>query len=339
MTQPRKRLISLDDTPFYHCVSRCVRRAFLCGSGEGYDFEHRRGWIVQRIKQLATIFTTDVAAYAIMSNHYHVVLRVNREEAEALSQEEVIERWCQVFKGPVLVQQFRTGSSLTEPELELVNEIVEEWRKRLSDISWFMRCLNEPIARWANQEDNCTGRFFEGRFKSQALLDERAVLSCMAYVDLNPIRAGMADTPGSSDFTGVQERLGIEPERPAESTDKPDTEAPLSLAELMPFSGSEHHSHQSNHLPFDLSDYLELVDWTGRAIRDDKRGAIDKNLPSILGRLGLPSKDWLDTCCHIERRFGRAIGPVEKVTDLCKSLDLSWMHGIRHCRRLYPQTG
>ena len=107
----------------------------------------------------------------------------------------------------------------------------------------------------------------------------------------------------------------------------------------MPFSGNEHHSHQSNHLPFDLSDYLELVDWTGRAIRDDKRGAIDENLPSILERLGLPSKDWLDTCCHIERRFGRAIGPVEKVTNLCKSLNLSWMHGIRHCRRLYPQTG
>ncbi|MDX6851610.1 transposase, partial [Gilvimarinus sp. SDUM040013] len=184
------------------------------------------------------------------------------------------ERWRQLFKGPVLVQRYQAGGSLTKPELEIVDAIVEDWRQRLSDISWFMRCLNEPIARWANQEDNCTGRFFEGRFKSQALLDERAVLSCMAYVDLNPIRAGMADTPESSHFTSIQERLGIKPETLVEPQIEPDTETALSMAELMSFSGGEHHGHQPQHLPFDLIDYLELVDWSGRAIRDDKRGAI-----------------------------------------------------------------
>ena len=92
MTQPRKQLISLDDTPFYHCVSRCVRRAFLCGSGEDYNVEHRRGWIASRIKQLASVFCIDIAAYAVMSNHYHVVLRVNRTLAQELSQDQVIER-------------------------------------------------------------------------------------------------------------------------------------------------------------------------------------------------------------------------------------------------------
>ena|SRR5690554_973617 len=226
MTQPRMRLISLDDTPFYHCVSRCVRRAYLCGSGKDYDFEHRRGWIAQRIKQLAAVFTIDVAAYAVMSNHYHVVLRVNREVADALTWDEVMERWCQLFKGPLLVQRFRAGQALTPPELEMVDEIVDGWRQRLMNISWFMRCLNEPIARWANQEDNCTGRFFEGRFKSQALLDERALLSCMAYVDLNPIRATMADTPEDSDFTSIQERLGIEPTTSVETPTNTDQHRP-----------------------------------------------------------------------------------------------------------------
>ncbi|WP_339899132.1 transposase [uncultured Gilvimarinus sp.] len=339
MTQPRKRLISLDDTPFYHCVARCVRRAFLCGSGKDYDFEHRRGWIVRRLKQLAAVFTIDVAAYAVMSNHYHLVLRVHREQAEALTRDEVIERWCQLFKGPPLVQRFRAGETLSPPELEVIDGIVDDWRQRLADISWFMRCLNEPIARWANREDNCTGRFFEGRFKSQALLDERAVLSCMAYVDLNPIRASMADTPENSDFTSIQERLGIEPTTLVESPAETDREKPLALAELMPFAGREHQDRQPNHLPFDLSDYLELVDWTGRAIRNDKRGAINENLPKILDRLGLPTKDWLDTCCHIEQRFGRAIGPVAKVSELCEALNLHWIHGIRHCRSFYSQTG
>jgi len=135
MTQPRMRLISLDDTPFYHCVSRCVRRAYLCGSGKDYDFEHRRDWIAQRIKQLAAVFTIDVAAYAVMSNHYHVVLRVNREVADALTRDEVMERWCQLFKGPLLVQRFRAGQALTSQELEMVDEVVDDWRLRLmSDI-------------------------------------------------------------------------------------------------------------------------------------------------------------------------------------------------------------
>ena len=84
---------------------------------------------------------------------------------------------------------------MDEAELALVDEIVALWRSRLCDINWFVRCLNEPITRWANQENNCSGHFFEGRFKSQALPDERALLSCMAYVDLNPIRANMTQTP------------------------------------------------------------------------------------------------------------------------------------------------
>lgn len=100
MTRARRELVSLDDTPYYHCTTRCVRRAFLCGTdhSSGNCFEHRRGWISHRIKRLAAVFTIDIAAYAIMSNHYHVVVRVNREAAVALTRDEVIERWCQLFR-------------------------------------------------------------------------------------------------------------------------------------------------------------------------------------------------------------------------------------------------
>ena len=107
MTRPRSALVSLSDTPWYHVVNRCVRRAFLCGhdAHTGKTFEHRRGWIETRIRELASVFSIDVAAYAVMSNHYHVVLRVDAERARSWSTNEVLRRWTQLFTGPQLVQR------------------------------------------------------------------------------------------------------------------------------------------------------------------------------------------------------------------------------------------
>ena len=147
---------------------------------------------------------------------------------------------------------------------------IELRRARLYDLSWFMRCLNEPIARMANLEDGCTGRFWEGRFKSQALLDERAELQAMAYVDLNPIRAQMAATLEDSDFTSIQTRLD-------------QADSPMKSL-LLAFAGDSHKDNNPEHIPYNFIEYIQLVDWTGRQIRPDKRGAIDAAAPEILAR-------------------------------------------------------
>jgi len=181
----------------------------LCGSDPvtGFNFEHRRQWIVDRIKLLSCVFAVDLCAYAIMNNHYHIVVRINADELNQWSDEEVAKRWMQIFSGPLLMQQYLSNADLTRAELKCIADLFVTWREMLGNLSWFMRCINEPIARMANAEDHCTGRFWEGRFKSQALLDERALLACMAYVDLNPIRAAMAKTPEQSDYTSIQERI------------------------------------------------------------------------------------------------------------------------------------
>jgi REP element-mobilizing transposase RayT len=211
MTRPRTSLVSLSDTPWYHVVNRCVRRAYLCGQDQAtlQNFDHRRGWIETRIRELASVFTIDVSAYAVMSNHYHAVLRVDKARALALDDEAVLRRWTQLFTGPLLVQRYlsEARSQMGEGECAKVQELAERYRQRLHDLSWFMRVLNESVARQANAEDGCTGRFWEGRFKSQALLDEQALLAAMAYVDLNPIRAGMADNLSDSLHTSIHARL------------------------------------------------------------------------------------------------------------------------------------
>lgn len=310
MPKPRKALVSLEATPYYHCVSRCVRRAFLCGADNqtGKSFEHRRQWIEDRMKTLAAVFAVDLCAYAVMSNHYHVVLHVDREEAAGWSDAEVIRRWQELFVGHPMTQRYLAGDELLEVERKLVAELVALWRNRLSDISWYMRCLNEAIARQANEEDNCTGRFWEGRFKSQALLDEKALAACLAYVDLNPIRAGIAATPEASDHTSIQERIQAALVGNAEQP-----------SHLLPFAGNPREEMPKG-LPFRLEDYLELVDWTGRILRDDKRGAIPAHLPPILERLHIDPRYWLHMTRNFESRFKSLVGAAYKLKAACQSL-------------------
>ncbi len=167
---------------------------------------------MRQVKKLASIFAIDIAAYAVMSNHYHLVLRIDTQRSEGWSEFEVLERWSRLFRGAGPVQQFMYACAGADaagviPCPTALRSWVRLYRSRLSDVSWFMRVLNETIARRANAEDAVSGRFWEGRFKSQALLDDRAVLAAMAYVDLNPIRAGMASTPEDSRYTSVAERL------------------------------------------------------------------------------------------------------------------------------------
>jgi hypothetical protein len=206
VTQPRAQLAPPGAPGTYHCVQRCVRRAFLCGIDRttGQSFEHRKAWLEERLGHVAECFAVALHAYAIMSNHLHVVVQLDPAWANAWCDADVAARWVRLFpprEDTVEAQRAKRAWLEAQPERMAV------LRQRLGSLSWLMKCLAEPIARRANAEDACKGRFWEGRFKAQRLCDERALLAAMVYVDLNPIRAGLATDLTRSHHTSVQQRL------------------------------------------------------------------------------------------------------------------------------------
>jgi REP element-mobilizing transposase RayT len=338
MTISRKQQICLDETPYYHCISRCVRRAFLCGEDvlTGRSYEHRRGWIVEKLKQLDGVFSISICAYAVMHNHTHTVLKIDREAALKWCDDEVISRWTQLYKPSPVVDRYLKGVKLTKAEWDVAAEDIDKWRHRLYDVSWFMRNLNESIARQANEEDDCTGKFWEGRFKSQALLDDAALLTCMSYVDLNPIRAKIADRPEESDFTSIQDRIRHY-QKQLEQTGNREEAVTSAPEHLLPFFGGEHQDKKTG-LIFSLPDYLELTDWLGRAIKEDKSGATPPELAPILERLNIDPETWLDSVKSYGKNYNTVIGTRQGIMRFSQAIGRKWFCLSSYSLQIYQAS-
>ena len=343
MAIPRTLQINLKNPGWVHCSARCVRQAFLAGDA----FDHRRGWIERRLQFLTGVFGCEIAAFSVMSNHLHIIVRMAPEVVEGWGDEEVALRWLRAYPGyrddvdradarTVEVEDWRVVDRAADAEW------VAERRQRLSSLSWFMRTLCEPIARRANLEDDCRGRFWEGRFGSTPLLDEAALMACMVYVDLNPIRSKMATSVEDSDHTSAQLRLAAAERSLADEmavvgagengaaitasdeigskdsvgesspTTLPvdrrrDLEEPIWLASLKRLTAWDQVSGRGGLSPLQ---YCHLVETTGRLVRGDKRGAIGKDLPDLLDRLdpGFDTSTWVLTMCGWRQMSAGSVG-------------------------------
>jgi REP element-mobilizing transposase RayT len=371
MALPRSKYVQEGEVGVYHCFSRCVRRAFLCGFDTltGRDFSHRKAWIVDRLRYLAAIFAVEVCAYAILATHYHSLLRTRPDIVATWSDREVATRWLTLFPGRRIPKGVPT--SPTEEEISALADCPEriaELRKRLCNLSWFMAQLNETIARDANKEDHVKGRFWEGRFKCQKLLDEAAIVSCMVYVDLNPIRAGLAATPEESDFTSIQERirawlrqtiptpsLPTEPAQDLRSgsfgtasrasenadefsnsilkhtpgTDNPLDDSALSTCWLCPIPLD---SQPRGILPMTTTEYFSLLDMSARMSRSDKPGVIDPDLAPILLRIGANPEAWPETVSCFGSKFRLAAGLLSSLRHFADQLGRRWLQGVASAR-------
>jgi putative transposase len=315
----RRHLIDDDSPGCYHLVSRCVRRAHLCGAGQ----DHRRDWIAEAVERASRCFAMETLGFAVMDNHFHLIL--STDPARALSWDDltVAQHWAALHP-----QQRSDG----DPEPWKPEEIaalaantvrIHTLRKRLASISWCMKWIKEGVARRANREDKVTGHFWEGRFHSTRLLDQAALIACLVYVDLNPIRAAIVDRPEHSRYTSVRERIRqrqhwrqtalLQQQDPNAITPQlrrilelgPESElwiAPLQRCDVTI------HEPQIPTPTLSLDEYLDLVDTTGRLIRSDKRGFIPKHLQPILERLDIDAEHWVDLMRANQRFLGAAIG-------------------------------
>ena len=343
--QARGEVMDPRQIQIFHCVHRCVRRAFLCGKDpySGVCYEHRRQWIRHRLEFLASVFAIDCLTYTVLSNHLHLVLRSRPDVVAGWSDDEVARRWLRLF--PCRRNQDGSPAEPTQPEIDtIVNdpESLGKRRQRLSDISWWMRCTAENIARQSNCEDDVTGHFWEGRYRAQVLLDEASVLACAGYVDLNPIRAAMAESLETSLFTGAKDRIDDLRKR-ANRTLVSDHDwersqpcpysgwmSPIGIDEAADPIGSDtsetgRRASEKGFLSISLCAYLELLDWTGRQLRSDKRGAIPSHLAPILRRLGLDSACWCDLVSKFGRYFKRAVGTAEHLKEEATRRGQIWL--------------
>ena len=321
----RSEIIATDEVQVFHLVNRCVRRTFLCGNDPqtGRDYSHRKLWIRRRLEQLAAIFGMDILGYGVMSNHLHVVVRTRPDLVRKWTDQQVALRWWTLF--PQRKNADGSAAKPTKQELYAIlkdQSALKERRLRLSDISWFMRCLAEPVARRGNREDDVTGRFWEGRFKAHPVLDEPALAACMAYVDLNPIRAGIAKTPESSEFTSICDRIHDQ-RKAAQKRSKQaaaiQTEhgeragwlAPVPLQPTHKTSRQKPTVRRAGNkgcLPMSLEQYKRLLEWTGKQLRKLQTDEIPSEAAAILKRLQINPESWLPMVQRFRKHFRFAAG-------------------------------
>ena len=347
MTTARSRLVYDGERGVYHCTVRCVRRAFLCGvdAYSGNDYTHRKEWIRSRLEMLSGEFGVDVFAYSVMSNHMHIVLRTRPDSAKEWSAEEVARRWLTVYTprhgppGKDAVYEVRDSDVrciLEDPER------VEVLRERLGSLSWFMKALNEHIARLANREDKCKGKFWESRFKCQRIVDDAGLLACMCYVDLNPIRAKLAESLEDSEFTSIFDRimakkaekrsnlLKNEAKRPEMTREELENEC--KSLEIMKKRAEMLVKFDGEDRPFahiTEEQYFKIADWTGRQIREGKPGSISPEILPILESLELDAMEWTNTVEAYSKRFCLVAGTIENIRKAAEKVGKCWLKGCR----------
>jgi len=349
-SNPRSHTVQLGEVGVFHCWSRCVRRAWLCGMDpvSGNDYEYRRNWICQFEELLASLFAVEVGFHAEESNHIHLVVRIRPDVVETWSDEEVARRWLHITH--LIKSKKGQLKEISEGQIAIEKsnpDRVTVLRSRLADPSWFMAALCEHIALRCNRDEGNSGHFLEDRYGCRHLADEGALLVRGIYVDLNQIRAGEALTSESSIHTSAHDRIKGRLERSSRGevdlSKTPDGWlCELTLDENMNMddpawfrSVTARRASDLGLLPISLEEYLELLDASGRIVREGKRGAIPGELAPILERIGVQTEHWLEVITNFHTCFGNVVGTCQKLSQRAAANGRRWYRSRPKCAEVF----
>ena len=344
VARPREEVIHPEEVGVYHCWSRCVRRAFLCGQDRltGQDYEYRRDWIRDFEETLAGLFAIDIGFHSELSNHIHLVVRNRPEVVAQWPDREVAERWLRITH----VIKSKDGQTKQISAGQIALEIakpgrLDVLRRRLADPSFFMAALCEHVGRRGNREDKQSGHFWEDRFGCRNLDNDASILVCGIYVDLNQIRAGETTTPEASTHTSAYDRIRARLESAAGelAATRPDGWlCELTLEQGLDadvregvLASTSRRASDKGLLPIKLDDYLRLLDYSGRALREGKSGAIPADLAPILERLGIQTSLWTELVTHFHEWFGPIVGASRQLAERAVAAGRRWYRGQQRC--------
>ena len=191
----------------YHCVTRVVERRLAFGPGEKEKF--------RTFMRMQENFTgCRVLAYCLMGNHVHLLLEVPPMKAGGLSDEELLQRLQTIYDEAVVAEvakELREARKKVKDGLAseaLVARIHERFTYRMHDLGQFMKTLLQRFTRWFNTKHKRTGTLWEARFKSVLVEEGVAAKTMAAYIDLNPVRAGMVEDPADYRWSSYGEAMG-----------------------------------------------------------------------------------------------------------------------------------
>ena len=340
---PRGSHFSPEEIAIVHVFNRVVRRCFLLGDDPvtGKNYDHRKLWIEDLMQHQAKFFAIDILSFSILSNHFHQVLRSRPDVVQTWDDTEVARRWLMICPerkgadgGPLEPNEAELNSIRTDPDK------LKAIRLRLSDISWWMRLMCQKIAQRANAEEELSGNFWEDRYRAVRILDETGLLACAAYVELNPIRAALAELLENSDHTSIQRRMeAFKQEQELSAVGRHTAGdsflAPVKIDELHDALGPRpnecgERASDKGFLNMSIQAYIELLDWTARQIVPGKRGRTPTETPAVLERLQLDPQTW----CQLATNFGRLFS---LVAGCPKAIDATRTRG-RQSRYRVPRS-
>jgi REP element-mobilizing transposase RayT len=291
----------------YHVWTRTVRRAFLTGVDPqtGVDYSYRKELIERRLEALSSVFAIDCADFTVLDNHLHLILRNRPDIVAGWTDEEVARRWLRLQRSALELHDEPTPEQIAQFVAD--RERVAKARKSLSCISDFMGALKEAIAVVCNLVDRCTGNFWQGRFRARRLADVAELLVCSLYVNMNPIRAGLAQTPETAEHTStyarMQDRRSGDPNLPSSGWLSPvhvDGDGYDGV-------GARRRASNKGFLDVSFVEFLQLLDALVRRERIERSGGTSQDLPPVLERLGVTASQWEHAVTATSRRFAREL--------------------------------